>query len=118
MPNVRLLRQPLLAPTTTLKLRPLNAIGGITRGPSGVILGQSSVRAYSKPNDMISSRETSDPTTGQYTASVLDLAAYYVVAIQDASFDSTLLTWDSGSATFDRTQSVGGVTGNATQGRS
>lgn len=116
--NVRLLRQPACVPVATLKLRPLLAIGGITRNASGAVIGQSSVRPFAKPNDVLASRDTSDPGTGVYTVSVFDAAAYYVVGIQDGSFDSTVVTWDNTTATFDRTQSVGGVTGNNLQGAS
>lgn len=109
MPNVRLMRRPVTDVPTTVRLRPLLAIGGITRNQTGTaVLSQAGVRAFRALNDVLAARSASD-SSGYYNVSTPDTAAYYAVAIQDGTFDTTDITWDNTHVTFDRTQSVGGV---------
>lgn len=85
---------------------------------SGANFPQARVRAFATLTDVVVARDVSDGS-GLYGVSVPDaVAAYYTVVTQDATFDSTALTWDNTGATFDRTQSVGGVSSTALRGSS
>jgi len=116
MPNVRLRQQDLGLSPYRVVLRPLLAFGAIVRDAAGATpLFQAEVFAYNSGTGVLSSREVTFPN-GMYTVSTPDANAYFAVAIQDGTFDSTTLTWDNTTVTFDRTQSVGGVTVNSMVG--
>lgn len=108
MPNVRLRQALAFARSTTLVLRPLRAIGAITKNSVGDPLPQARVRAFTYPNNLLVSIDVSD-TLGRYGTPVPDAGAYYTVAIQDAPWDSSSITWDNGGVTFDQITSIGGV---------
>lgn len=115
MPNVRLRAQTARLPSTTVVVRPALTIAATTETSLGVALPQANVRAFTTAADLVATREVSD-SLGRYGASVPDANAYYIVALQDGTWDSVLITWDNTSVTWDRTSSIGGVSANNLRG--
>lgn len=101
-------------PTTLFLRRPL-VIVGVTKGPTGAVLGNCVVRLFRTETDGKVDREVSDPATGAYTVHANDTATYYVVATTLFTADNTLLTVDQSTPTADTTM-LEGVTVNTLVG--
>lgn len=111
MPTLRLRRA---APNDTarrLMLHPARIIAATTKISTGVALPQANIRLFTTSGDTITARDVSSPD-GTYALYTPDAAGYYVVALQDGTFDASALTWDNAGVTFDRATSVGGVAPN------
>lgn len=108
MPTFPLRAAPVWVPPRSYVLRGALRIVQRTRNAAGLAFAQARIRTFASVGEALVARDVSDPS-GVYGVSVPDGAAYFVVATQPGTFDSSLITWDSTSCTFDRTQSVGGV---------
>lgn len=116
MPTFQLRRQPVWVAPKRFVLRGRLSIVRRTLSTSGGAFAQAQIRVFSSSAmETLVARDESDPL-GVYGVSVPDGAAYFVVATQPATFDSTFLTWDNTGAKFDRTKGVGGVSETCLRG--
>lgn len=92
---------------TTLVLRRLYAIAGVTKAVGGGALGHVAVLVFRTATDVRVDRQISDPTTGTYTGVVYDRSNYYVVATTLYTGDSTFYTADQSTPTADTTEFEG-----------
>jgi hypothetical protein len=111
MPTLRLRRTAPGDVSRRLMLHPARIIAATTKVSTGVALPQANMRLFATAGDTITARDISSPD-GTYALYTPDAAGYYVVALQDGTFDSASVTWDNAGITFDRATSVGGVAPN------
>jgi hypothetical protein len=115
--RVRALRQPIGVPVRTLVARPLLGLGRFTLDTLGAPLAQASVQGFSTLTDALLARDIST-TQGHYFISTPFATPLYVVAIQDGTIDTMVVTIDNNLVTIDRMTSIGGVSANNLVGTS